>query len=334
MARSGSDKTNFYRCFIMAWAVVLVLGWGAVPALAGETAGETRIRFYEKAVVKGDRILLGEVARIRADDFIKEEMASISLGASPKPGRSLSLSKSRIESLLGSEPLIHSDVRLEIPKRIYVKRSGREPDRAELQKVFERFLSDYYSGKVYKLKSFSFRGTKAYPEGEMRFVPDTAHNPGADGNLSLHVDVMIDGKKADRINLRGRVAVYENFACARRALKRGDKIQRRDVYFAQKDIFRVRGEYARTFDELENKTVMSTVNKGDGFKLNLLKESPLILKGEVVKLVARKQNLLIETQGICREDGFVNKPVKVENLSSGKLVRGMVNPSAVVEVLF
>lgn len=315
--------------------VLLLVLFCCFPALAGQTGTGPRIRFLPKAVVKGPDILLGEVAEIRADEFIREELARISLGSSPDPGRTAALGKDRILSLLSSESLIPPDLGvMDIPARIYVKRASQKADRAMLQKVFQRFLADHYKGRNYKLKSFSVRGGKAWPQGELSFAPDTAHNPGSGGSLSLHVDVLVDGQKVDRINLRGRVAVYETFACAARPLKRGERIKREDVYFAEKDIFRVRGEYARTFEELANRMVMATVNRGDGFKLALLKASPLVRRGEVVKLVARKQNMVIETRGICKEDGYANQPVRVENLSSGKLIRGMVSPDAVVEVLF
>jgi flagella basal body P-ring formation protein FlgA len=89
------------------------------------------------------------------------------------------------------------------------------------------------------------------------------------GKLSLFVDIVIDGKKRDRVSVTGFVALH-----------------------------------------------------------------PLIQKGDIVSLIAQNDTLLIVTKGICQEDGFENDVIKVENLNSGKIVRGKIKEKSKVEVIY
>ena len=60
----------------------------------------------------------------------------------------------------------------------------------------------------------------------------------------------------------------------------------------------------------------------------------MVQKGDIVTLVARNENMLIVTSAISKEDGFKNELIKVENLNSGKLVRGIVKEKYKVEVVY
>ena len=66
----------------------------------------------------------------------------------------------------------------------------------------------------------------------------------------------------------------------------------------------------------------------------MLAESPLIKKGDIIRLIVKNDNLLIVTSGLSKENGFENQLIKVENLSSGKLVRGIVKEKSKVEVVY
>jgi flagella basal body P-ring formation protein FlgA len=61
---------------------------------------------------------------------------------------------------------------------------------------------------------------------------------------------------------------------------------------------------------------------------------PLVRKGDIVSLVSRNETLLIVTKGICREDGFENDVIKIENLNSGKILRGKIKEKSKVEVIY
>jgi flagella basal body P-ring formation protein FlgA len=100
------------------------------------------------------------------------------------------------------------------------------------------------------------------------------------------------------------------------------------------DIFEIGDDYLENLAEVDQMALTANVDTGEHLKKGVFKITPTVKKGDVIKLVARKKRLSIVTLGICREDGYANQPIMVENMKSGKLVRGLVKKDATVEVVF
>jgi flagella basal body P-ring formation protein FlgA len=59
-----------------------------------------------------------------------------------------------------------------------------------------------------------------------------------------------------------------------------------------------------------------------------------VQRGQMVTLLAESDGVSIKMAGRALNDGFVNQRVKVENLSSGKVVEGIARSAQVVEINF
>ncbi|MCP4718399.1 MAG: flagellar basal body P-ring formation protein FlgA, partial [Desulfobacteraceae bacterium] len=90
----------------------------------------------------------------------------------------------------------------------------------------------------------------------------------------------------------------------------------------------------RNIQEISGKILKTSIQKDNYIKSSWLEEIPLIQKGDLVTLVARRNNLLIVASGISKEDGYADKLIRVENIGSGKIVRGMVREKTSVEVIY
>ena len=62
--------------------------------------------------------------------------------------------------------------------------------------------------------------------------------------------------------------------------------------------------------------------------------SRAVQRGQSVTLVANAGGMLIRMAGRAMNDGLVNQRVKVQNLSSGKIVEGVARSGQVVEIIF
>jgi flagella basal body P-ring formation protein FlgA len=148
------------------------------------------------------------------------------------------------------------------------------------------------------------------------------------------MDILIDGNREDRIRISGKVAVYQTILCAVRDLAKGERLLETDVYSVRKNIFDLRTDVAGTHQEIDKKVLKTNLKKDDYIKSSCLQEIPLIHKGELITLVARRNTLLIVTSAISKEDGYADQMIRVENMGSGKIVRGMVKERSTVEVIY
>ncbi|MBA3008869.1 MAG: flagellar basal body P-ring formation chaperone FlgA [Proteobacteria bacterium] len=323
--------------FLGPFAGLAIGAWLFVcpPGLDADTAGprEVKIRVKETSLVQGPQILLGEVAQIQAGSFLKEILQTMELGNAPKPGKIKQLNKNQVVSLIQSQPGMPEAVSIEIPENIYVKRDSQQIEQQKVREQVELFLSDSFRDKEYELEQLSIKDLDLYPQGNVDLSGISNSRIDKNGNFTLFMDILIDGNREDRIRISGKVAVYENILCAKRNLAKGEQLLGTDVYWVRKNILSLRGDGIRTSREIENKLLKTGIKKDDPISASDLQEIPLIRKGDVITLVARSNRLLIATSGISQEDGYADQLIRVENIRSGKIVRGLVKEKFTVEVI-
>jgi len=322
------------RVYIIAvWAFFHAMFCSATfPVLAG--TGPIRIIVNEFSQVEGGQILLGQIAQIQAKPFIKEILETIDLGKSPKPGKIKTLAKNKVLSQLRSSQAAPEEIQLVFPDKIYVKQACQELPKESVRTQVDHLLSDYFSGREYEVKRLQIQDTGFYPIGDLEMVVPSPIDVDKNGNFNFNLEVLVSRSREDVIRVRGQVAVYEIIACAAGNLEKGNPINEKDIVLVRKDIFRLRGQAARDAQSLEGQQLKINVRKNDPILMNWLEPLPLIQKGAVVTLVAEARHMKIVTSGIAREDGFMGQVVRVENLKSGKMVRGIVRQGAMVDVIY
>jgi flagella basal body P-ring formation protein FlgA len=295
---------------------------------------EVKIVVAETNQVQGAQILLGEVSQIQASPFLQEVLQKLEIGNSPKPGKIKQLNKRRLVSLIRSQPGIPEGVLIDVPKKIYVKRASQQIQQQDFHKQVNLFLSDIFRDQEYELIHLGVDASTLYPQGNVELVVDSRSSVDKQGNLTIFMDVLIDGNREDRMRISGKVAVYGTFLCAARDLAKGEPLLETDVYSVRKNSFDLRSEVAGSYQEIEKKILKTNLQKNEYIRSSFLQEIPLVHKGEIVTLVARKNTLLIVTSGVSEEDGYADQLIRVENIGSGKTVRGLVKERSTVEVVY
>lgn len=323
--------------FIFVVGIILVQHSGLNCLFAEDAVSigdDIKIIVRENSFVKLSRVFLGDVSEIQASGILKEALEKVVLGSSPKPDNIKSFDRTRISSVVHHQRYLPENITIVGPDRIYVKRLGQTISHEDIRPVIDQQLARRFKNQEYQLKNFSVRGLETYAQGKTEFRADSDEMVDENGKLSGFLDVIIDGKKEDRVSVSGSVALYERILYTAKSYKKGQSIIKGTVYHEKKNMFELRDNVIRTFEEVEGKILRSGIRKGDYLKAGLFSDPPMIQKGDIVQLISKNENLLIVTSALSKEDGFENKLIRVENLSSGKLVRGIVKGKSIVEVVY
>jgi len=81
-------------------------------------------------------------------------------------------------------------------------------------------------------------------------------------------------------------------------------------------------------------TVSRPISSGAILTNQLLIASKAVQRGQSVTLVAEVGGMSVRMAGRAMSDGLVNQRVRVQNLSSGKVVEGIARSAQVVEIIF
>jgi flagella basal body P-ring formation protein FlgA len=336
-------KIKFYLTMIFICVAVQLVWAGCIFANANEitasdassiSATDIKIVINETSLVSGPDIFLKDIAEISASEIFKQSLETIEIGMSPKPDKLKSFDKKKIILAIKRQKYLPENISISSPARIYVKRSSQKISKDDIRQLIDGKLSLLFQGREYQMKTFNVRGFESYPDGNVEFRLSSGDLVNKKGKLSCSVDIIIDGSKQDRLNVSGEVAVYENILHVAKSYSKGEKIATADVYSEKKNIFNVSGNFIKTYDEIDRLILKSSVRRGECLNSDLFVNPPMVKKGDIIKLVAKQSSLLIVTSGISKENGFANDVIKVENLNSGKLVRGIVKGKSKVEVIY
>lgn len=322
-----------HKKYLTAMSCLACMLQFSLPVSAA-TPGKIIIEVARTAEVSGSVIYLGEVAHITAPDFFKEELTRIELGKSPRAGRMKQLSGDRITATVNAMGFNDNEITIQVPKRVFVKRACRQLDPSDVEKALQQFLSELLPNEKFTLTEVRVRGIEPYPQGDLSLVFDKQYTPSDNGRLSIHAEVWVDRVKEDRLTVTGRMSQMTPVVVATTRLERGKTVTPPDVTLRDMDVFSCEPEVMTSVDQVSGMVTTRTIDKGECVTPRELKQAPIIEKGAVIKLVARKNRLSIITLGISKEDGYPGHTVTVQNLTSGKLVRGLVTAEGTVEVVF
>ncbi len=329
---------KFYSLiFFLAFALSIVFALPAVAKVSdnkSSSGSSVVITIQKNNRVNTEKIALGQIAQIQADLLLKESLEKLIVGNAPKPEKIKVYNKDKIISLIQGCRYLPKDTIIMSADRVYVKRLSQKISKEDVRQFVIDSFHRRYPEKEFELTRFQVQGLDLYPQGKTIFKADTRDMLDTRGRVSVFIDVMVDGTRVDRISVKGEVAVYEKIFLASGNFKKDQKLSRADLHLERKNVFELEQDYVRQFKTIENKVLKINLKKGDCLRTSQFSEPFLVKKGEVVTLVAKNENLMIVTSGICKENGFKNSPVQVENLSSGKLIRGIVREKSKVEVVY
>ncbi|MCP4022049.1 MAG: flagella basal body P-ring formation protein FlgA, partial [Desulfobacteraceae bacterium] len=177
----------------------------------------------ESSQVETSEIRLGDIAFITAGDFLKKELAMLDMGSAPKPGKIKIFDQKRIISKIRAKHLVPGNARISAPTRVYIKRASQAVDKQVLKKRMDQYLEQKLVNKEYRVFAFDVRGLEPYPSGDVNLVFENGNIYDENGKICIYVDVIINGKKEDRITLLGKIEVFERVVCTSKPLRRGDK---------------------------------------------------------------------------------------------------------------
>ncbi|MCK5349464.1 MAG: flagellar basal body P-ring formation protein FlgA, partial [Desulfobacula sp.] len=224
------------------------------------------------------------------------------------------------------------NVFLHVPDKLYIKRLTQKLEIEYLKESFLKYVETFQENNKFDLRSFSVRGIEPYPQGELTIVFDRNNRCDGKGRFSIRVDILVENNHVDTLFVSGWVDVYERFVCARVPLLKNQKIDPQDLYYKNVNTSKNHQYYATKIENVEGKIPRNTIGKDGLIKTSLLERPPLVRRGDPIKLIAKRNGLIIITAGISKEDGIADDLIRVENLSSGKIVRGYVKGKSKVEV--
>lgn len=149
----------------------------------------------------------------------------------------------------------------------------------------------------------------------------------------LTVAVRCTGSAPWRVYVPVRVAVTRMLVVTATPLPRGKVLAPDDVILAEREISAAPGGYLTTVGAVTGRVLRRPVAAGVVLAPGLLDAPLLVRRGQAVTLEARSGGIAVQMAGIARGDGSQGERIEVENVSSGKVIQGIVKNEKTIEIL-
>jgi flagellar basal body P-ring formation protein FlgA len=121
---------------------------------------------------------------------------------------------------------------------------------------------------------------------------------------------------------------------AAHALVVGTVLTTRDVTVEQRDITALPPGYLNDLNIAVGLTASRAISGGTVLTNQQLLGTHTVQRGQTVTLIADRGGIAVRMAGRAISDGLINQRIRVQNLSSGKIVEGIVRSEQAVEIIF
>ncbi|MDY6905421.1 MAG: flagellar basal body P-ring formation chaperone FlgA [Thermodesulfobacteriota bacterium] len=292
-----------------------------------------KIDVKKSVAIKGDTILLKDIAEIAGTPVLQEKAGAIRINAAPRPGEDTAIAGSRIVSIVRAKRWIPGQTRIVTPSYVFVSRLSQILSESLLQKQFAAYVKEKAGGSRLEIVDFKIIGHTVFPAGDLAFDFPEYDRPIMK-RVSLGVDVVVDGNPFGSVTLSAWVDRYEPVVTVRHRMRRGEVLAAADLCMMEINVAKAPSNIVTAETYAAGKQLACDLMAGDYLRDNMLSVPYLIHKGDRIKIIAENRFLKVITTGIARDDGRQNDQIKVENINSGQVIAARVADASSVRVSF
>lgn len=155
---------------------------------------------------------------------------------------------------------------------------------------------------------------------------------GAQGGRPAAVEVRCEGSKPWALYVPVTVRRHAEVVVAARPIARGTTLAAADLVLARVEVATGAADLFSEPEQVVGRVAGRALAQGEALHARLLRAARLIRRGDQVWLASSGGAISVSVRGTALEDGAAGDRVTVRNLSSERVVEGIIRPDGVVHV--
>lgn len=147
------------------------------------------------------------------------------------------------------------------------------------------------------------------------------------------INIKINGKHYTQIRCVMQILVYEKMLTAARQIQPETPITSADLRLEEREIGVNNYKYFTKLEDVLGKVTARAVSEGKVLYKHNIGEPNVIEPGNPVTIKALVNGIEIETEGISKSKGRIGQSIRVQNLSSGRIIMAKVIDANTVSIV-
>ncbi|MFH1577013.1 MAG: flagellar basal body P-ring formation chaperone FlgA [Candidatus Margulisiibacteriota bacterium] len=187
---------------------------------------------------------------------------------------------------------------------------------------------------TFKFADKTFNDLRKLSEKASFTVVDVYQDFRPVGNVIFPIQIS-DEEVSRKVFVRAQVEVFKPVVVVNRLIKRGETIAEGDLALVARDIAMLPDSYYEDKVMVIDTEAKTAIPKNSTIFRWMVKEIPVVRRGEELTINIKGANFLVKAQGIALMDGYLGKNVKVRKKGvkdPKKILEGLLISSKEVEV--
>ena len=216
----------------------------------------------------------------------------------------------------------------------------KQSDQSIQESIFRKHFKEYVCRRLRKtepdvvVSRFKVKGNRPVPAGTVSFKLFQKGRTRLQGYVKLIAEVNVNGQVKNEVLLSGYIDVFESVVCTSRNLKRGEVIEKDDVYLAKRNVSRLSQKVITHIDKAGGLRAKHNIKADTCLKEWMLEKTPVVERGDIITIFAESGDLKVTVPGRVLMKGCTGDLIKVQNLMSKKDIYAKVVNNSTVMVEF
>lgn len=301
-------------------------------------AAPVAVIFSETAIVTGEEIILGDIAKVEGSDAeLCARLRALKLGNAAAPAGKVTLTPEIIGYRLADSGLNLTSVAWSIPPQVVVSTDYQILDASGLmQQLIDeiyRRLQAGSQGAKYEVSLLNTPREQFIPVGKVVYEFEFPNGIRIGVPTNANVAVNVNDALYQRLTLRANVAESREVLVATRRLAANEVIGAADFTLRLIDVSKLKPDYYVEAQEVIGKAAKRTINNGEVLTKRLLDNPLAVERQAMVEIIVKIGNVHVSMMGQALESGREGELIRVRNTVSNKVITARVVDSTTVEVI-
>lgn len=209
------------------------------------------------------------------------------------------------------------------------------PEDAIKKAVKETILSQMpWNPEDVTISAIELNSVPDLPDGKVSFQVAPNRNETYAGRIVVPVYLTVDGKQTRRIWVNAVISVMAEVVTVIRPLGKNQPIDESALVVSRRDLKDLPPNTIRRMEDAVGNRTTRMIYPNTVLQSDMLTSIPLIKRGDVVRIIARSDEMVITAMGTAKQQGAKDDRVRVVNNTSNRAVVARVVGPGTVQVEF
>jgi flagella basal body P-ring formation protein FlgA len=185
-----------------------------------------------------------------------------------------------------------------------------------------------------KITRLTFDQELNVPPGKVDFRVTAPKHTDWLGPVPFRVHVLLDGREVEKVVAPATIEVWSDVVLAVKPLGKHQPIEADDIVVKKMNLARVPANVIVRADQVLGLRARHNIAANCVLRSDQIESPPVVLRGDVVQMVAESVVLKVAAKGMAKESGAKGERIRVMNLRSKKIIYAQVLDEQTVQVEF